>query len=203
MAERGITGDVADDIVKKIEGFADFGFPESHSVSFAYSCARARGSSCTIRRSRVRAAERSRWLLRHTPSCATGSVTASVLGLCAGSRRDCTIEPRSEAQDHRRPGRGGTPTRRSTPCVSDCGTCGLSSAPRPHRRRTDRAAVHRSRRLHPSHRCTHRRWRPRHRRRIQCFGRSRRSASGRQVRCATRVDKLPGWSRAPAPHCRA
>src|SRR5205823_8143235 len=36
MAERGITGEVADDIVHKIEGFADFGFPESHSVSFAY-----------------------------------------------------------------------------------------------------------------------------------------------------------------------
>jgi error-prone DNA polymerase len=36
MAERGITGEVADDIVRKIEGFADFGFPESHSVSFAY-----------------------------------------------------------------------------------------------------------------------------------------------------------------------
>ena len=36
MAERGITGEVAEDIVHKIEGFADFGFPESHSVSFAY-----------------------------------------------------------------------------------------------------------------------------------------------------------------------
>ncbi len=36
MAARGITGEVADDIVHKIEGFADFGFPESHSVSFAY-----------------------------------------------------------------------------------------------------------------------------------------------------------------------
>jgi len=36
MAERGITGDVAEDIAHKLEGFADFGFPESHSVSFAY-----------------------------------------------------------------------------------------------------------------------------------------------------------------------
>jgi error-prone DNA polymerase len=36
MAERGITGAVADDIAHKLEAFADFGFPESHSVSFAY-----------------------------------------------------------------------------------------------------------------------------------------------------------------------
>ncbi len=36
MAERGITGEVADDIYSKLAGFANFGFPESHSVSFAY-----------------------------------------------------------------------------------------------------------------------------------------------------------------------
>ena len=36
MAERGITGDTADEIAHKLEAFADFGFPESHSVSFAY-----------------------------------------------------------------------------------------------------------------------------------------------------------------------
>ena len=36
MAERGITGDVAEEIANKLEAFADFGFPESHSVSFAY-----------------------------------------------------------------------------------------------------------------------------------------------------------------------
>ena len=36
MAERGITGDTADEIVDEARGFADFGFPESHSVSFAY-----------------------------------------------------------------------------------------------------------------------------------------------------------------------
>src|SRR5262245_39786241 len=36
MAERGIVGDVAEEIAKKLEAFADFGFPESHSVSFAY-----------------------------------------------------------------------------------------------------------------------------------------------------------------------
>jgi error-prone DNA polymerase len=36
MAERGITGDVADEIFHKMKAFANYGFPESHSVSFAY-----------------------------------------------------------------------------------------------------------------------------------------------------------------------
>ncbi|MFL6252771.1 MAG: OB-fold nucleic acid binding domain-containing protein, partial [Actinomycetes bacterium] len=36
MAERGITGEVADLIYEKLAAFANFGFPESHSVSFAY-----------------------------------------------------------------------------------------------------------------------------------------------------------------------
>jgi error-prone DNA polymerase len=36
MAERGITGAVAQEIVGKLAAFANFGFPESHAVSFAY-----------------------------------------------------------------------------------------------------------------------------------------------------------------------
>ena len=36
MAERGITGDIADEIFVKMSAFANYGFPESHSVSFAY-----------------------------------------------------------------------------------------------------------------------------------------------------------------------
>ncbi len=36
MAERGIIGEVADAIWEKLVAFANFGFPESHSVSFAY-----------------------------------------------------------------------------------------------------------------------------------------------------------------------
>jgi error-prone DNA polymerase len=36
MAANGITGPTADEIAHKLEAFADFGFPESHSVSFAY-----------------------------------------------------------------------------------------------------------------------------------------------------------------------
>ena len=36
MAERGVVGDVADEIWEKLVAFANYGFPESHSVSFAY-----------------------------------------------------------------------------------------------------------------------------------------------------------------------
>ena len=36
MAGNGITGEVADEIAEKLEAFAHFGFPESHSISFAY-----------------------------------------------------------------------------------------------------------------------------------------------------------------------
>ena len=36
MAQRGITGEIADEIYDKMAAFANYGFPESHSVSFAY-----------------------------------------------------------------------------------------------------------------------------------------------------------------------
>ncbi|HSF84443.1 MAG TPA: error-prone DNA polymerase, partial [Acidimicrobiia bacterium] len=36
MAGNGISGAAADEIWEKLQGFASFGFPESHSVSFAY-----------------------------------------------------------------------------------------------------------------------------------------------------------------------
>jgi error-prone DNA polymerase len=36
MAERGITGPIADEIFTKMAAFANYGFPESHSVSFSY-----------------------------------------------------------------------------------------------------------------------------------------------------------------------
>ena len=36
MAANGITGDVADQLWEKLAAFANYGFPESHSVSFAY-----------------------------------------------------------------------------------------------------------------------------------------------------------------------
>jgi error-prone DNA polymerase len=36
MAEKGVTDEAADELWDKLQGFASFGFPESHSVSFAY-----------------------------------------------------------------------------------------------------------------------------------------------------------------------
>ena len=36
MARNGIVGSVADQVYEKLSAFANFGFPESHSVSFAY-----------------------------------------------------------------------------------------------------------------------------------------------------------------------
>lgn len=36
MATKGISGNAADELWEKLQGFASFGFPESHSVSFAY-----------------------------------------------------------------------------------------------------------------------------------------------------------------------
>ncbi len=36
MANNEITGELADDIYRKLEAFSSYGFPESHSISFAY-----------------------------------------------------------------------------------------------------------------------------------------------------------------------
>ena len=36
MAQRGVAGTIADEIYDKMAAFANYGFPESHSVSFAY-----------------------------------------------------------------------------------------------------------------------------------------------------------------------
>ncbi|MFC7183552.1 error-prone DNA polymerase [Kitasatospora paranensis] len=36
MAERGIPAEVAEDVYTKIEAFSNYGFPESHAISFAY-----------------------------------------------------------------------------------------------------------------------------------------------------------------------
>jgi error-prone DNA polymerase len=36
MAVNGITGDLAEDIYHKLEAFSSYGFPEAHSISFAY-----------------------------------------------------------------------------------------------------------------------------------------------------------------------
>ena len=99
MATKGIVGDVAEEIAGKLEAFADFGFPESHSVSFAY------------------LVYASAWMKLHHPAefaCALLDAQpmgfyaphtivrdavrhgVEVLGPCvASSRRGCTLEPRT------------------------------------------------------------------------------------------------------------
>ncbi|MBK5287288.1 MAG: error-prone DNA polymerase [Acidimicrobiia bacterium] len=100
MAERGITGEAATEIAHKLEAFASFGFPESHSVSFAY------------------LVYASAWIKLHHPAefaCALLNAQpmgfysphtlvrdarrhgVEVLGPCLErSRRDCTLEPRAQ-----------------------------------------------------------------------------------------------------------
>ena len=78
MADRGITGAVADEIWDKLAAFANFGFPESHSVSFAY------------------LVYASAWIKRHHPAafCA-GLLNAQPMGF---------YSPHSLVQDARRHG---------------------------------------------------------------------------------------------------
>ena len=101
MAAQGIDGAAAEEIATKLEAFADFGFPESHSVSFAY------------------LVYASAWMKLHHPAefaCALLEAQpmgfyaphtivrdalrhgVEVLGPCVvASRRHCTLEPRSAA----------------------------------------------------------------------------------------------------------
>ena len=97
MARNGITGRAADEIWEKLQGFASFGFPESHSVSFAY------------------IVYMSAWLKYHWPAeFLAGLLNAQPMGFYSpnslvqdaqrhgvvvvgpdvnASRHDCTIEP--------------------------------------------------------------------------------------------------------------
>jgi error-prone DNA polymerase len=100
MAANGITGPVAEEIAHKLEAFADFGFPESHSVSFAY------------------LVYSSSWMKLHYPAEFTAALlNAQPMGFYSPhtivrdarrhgvevlgpdlnrSRRHCTLEPRTE-----------------------------------------------------------------------------------------------------------
>ena len=129
MAERGITGETAEEIAHKLEAFASFGFPESHSVSFAY------------------LVYASSWIKLHHPAeFACALLNAQPMGfysphtLCAtragtGWRCSARASPGRGATARSNPARvptdrsgipspGGTPTRRSTRCASASGTCG-------------------------------------------------------------------------------
>ena len=117
MAERGITGEVAEEIVDKLAAFANFGFPESHAVSFAY------------------LVYSSAWLKLHYPAafCA-GLLNAQPMGFwspqslggrCPAPRRDGAPPARRRVGGRRPrldwgldgPGRGRRAHRRRQPAV--------------------------------------------------------------------------------------
>ncbi|HEV8207407.1 MAG TPA: error-prone DNA polymerase, partial [Acidimicrobiia bacterium] len=120
MAERGITGAIAEEIASKFEAFADFGFPESHSVSFAY------------------LVYSSSWIKLHHPAeFACALLNAQPMGFYSphsivrdamhhgvevlgpdvnASRKDCTLEPRTAGAGpvgHPRPGWHADPSTRA------------------------------------------------------------------------------------------
>ncbi|MDQ1431729.1 MAG: error-prone polymerase [Actinomycetota bacterium] len=101
MAARGITGDVADDIVHKIEGFADFGFPESHSVSFAYLVYSSSWIKLHYPAEFACALLNAQPMGFYSPHTIVRDATrhgVEVLGPCVrASRRDCTLEARTGA----------------------------------------------------------------------------------------------------------
>ena len=204
MAERGITGEVAEEIAHKLEAFADFGFPESHSVSFAY------------------LVYASSWIKLHYPAeFACALLNAQPMGFYSphtivrdatparrrGARpvrrarraRDCTLEPRTEAAGpigRPRPGWHADPSIHAMR-VGLRYVRGLARrAARPHRRRARPSS--RSRDLDDFTRRTERAHRraggARHRGRVRVLRpRPAGRRCGPRARCATRVpDKLPG-----------
>ena len=186
MAERGITGAPAEEIATKFEAFADFGFPESHSVSFAY------------------LVYSSSWIKLHYPAeFACALLNAQPMGFYSPHSivRDAmhhgveVLGPEvnvSRQGLHARAAYGWGGTGRSAGSrvarrpVDAGGPDGLAlrarprrRAARPHRRRTRARALHRPRGLHPSQR----RARPTPSRRWPPQGRSRAWARPGAARC--------------------
>jgi error-prone DNA polymerase len=120
MAERGITGEVADEIFVKMKAFANYGFPESHSVSFAY------------------LVYASSWIKYHEPAAFCAALlNAQPMGfwsphtLCQDARRhgvevrtpdlnaslaNATLEPRNTANCWRTVPENGTPRQKLAEC---------------------------------------------------------------------------------------
>ncbi len=129
MATKGIVGETAEEIATKLEAFASFGFPESHSVSFAY------------------LVYASSWIKLHYPAeFACALLNAQPMGFYSPHTivRDAVRHGVRDARAVRRPVatrlharaahggcraarvgrvRGGTPIRPPTRCGSGCATC--------------------------------------------------------------------------------
>ncbi len=101
MAERNITGDTAEGIATKLEAFAHFGFPESHSVSFAYLVYSSSWVKLRHPAEFVCALLNAQPMGFYSPHTLVRDAVrhgVEVLGPCVNaSRRDCTLEPRSIA----------------------------------------------------------------------------------------------------------
>ena len=99
MAERGITGATAEEIYTKLEAFSSFGFPESHSVSFAYlvySSSWIKYHYCAEFAAALLNAQPMGFYSPHTIVRDARRHGVQVLGPdLNASRRDATLEPRT------------------------------------------------------------------------------------------------------------
>jgi error-prone DNA polymerase len=99
MAERGITGVTAEEIYTKLEAFSSFGFPESHSVSFAYlvySSSWIKYHYCAEFAAALLNAQPMGFYSPHTIVRDARRHGVQVLGPdLNASRRDATLEPRT------------------------------------------------------------------------------------------------------------
>ena len=147
MAERGITGDTAEEIYTKLEAFSSFGFPESHSVSFAYlvySSSWIKYHYCAEFAAALLNAQPMGFYSPHTIVRDARRHGVQVLGPdLNASRRDATLEPRTADVERRRPAGARLPRRAVAPrgaARAAIGARPARRAARPHRRRTRRAA---------------------------------------------------------------
>jgi error-prone DNA polymerase len=100
MAAKGIVGETAEEIATKLEAFASFGFPESHSVSFAYLVYASAWVKLRYPAEFACALLNAQPMGFYSPHTIVRDAVrhgVEVLGPCvARSRRDCTLEPRTE-----------------------------------------------------------------------------------------------------------
>jgi error-prone DNA polymerase len=99
MATRGIVGETAEEIATKLEAFADFGFPESHSVSFAYLVYASSWVKLRYPAEFACALLNAQPMGFYSPHTIVRDAVrhgVEVLGPCVDrSRRDCTLEART------------------------------------------------------------------------------------------------------------
>ena len=129
MAERGITGDTAEEIYTKLQAFSAFGFPESHSVSFAYLVyssswikyhypGRVRGRAVERAADGVLLAAHDR--ARRAPPRRAGARSRSQR---VAPRRHARTAPARRRTDRPPAARASTPSRRTSRCGSACAAC--------------------------------------------------------------------------------